>query len=107
VTLSFKEAIVDVKCKWVCFDEHLAVEAFMTICEEQGYSFHNVLNPRHYLDGHIKQYRESIRGGCNMFFYGYFVKSDGRLSVVKFINGNIGCISSEFNVDNKFTFDVS
>jgi len=94
---------VDIRGKWVCFDDPIALEVFLVICEEQGYNRGAVSDVRGHLEEHYNKYRHAIKEGRKIFFYGYHVDSDGDVFAVKSIKDIIYCSSAEFDGCNKFT----
>jgi hypothetical protein len=96
---------VDIREKWVCLDDPLAVEVFMTICEEQGYTYLNGSKPKNFIDIQRENYLRGIRDNSRSFFYGYYVNTHGKILVVKYTDNVCCCMSSGFNVNSKFTLD--
>jgi hypothetical protein len=63
---------MDIKGKWVCFEDSLELEIFLNICEENELLWYNITGPRSYLEVDLRLYKERNKETYSNLACGYY-----------------------------------
>lgn len=94
---------MDIRNKWVRFDNQLDLEVFTTFCEEQKLSSLNLEEPREYISRQLRSWRRGLSGDFKEYPVGVFVACGGEFYRVLESSGKLSCLSGTFSVDCEFT----